>query len=111
MVSETGKYVELVQPKDQGREDYAKYSSIRVAADDPELKEITSPEDEKGIAKIKSYENPTAHFRMAREEIGKAVKEGIPKVQFPTGETAMNVEGLGENSVWHKIDPTVDPGA
>lgn len=31
---------------------------------------------------------------MAREEIAKAVKDGKTKVQFPTGETAMKIEGL-----------------
>lgn len=45
--------------------------------------------------KLYQYGNPTAHFRMVREEIAKAVKDGVKSVQFPTGETAMKIEGLG----------------
>lgn len=47
------------------------------------------------IAKLQQYNNPTAHFRMVREEIQKAAKDGKTKLQFPTGETAMKIEGLG----------------
>lgn len=32
---------------------------------------------------------------MVREEIAQAAKDGRTKLQFPTGETAMKVEGLG----------------
>lgn len=49
-------------------------------------------------AKLQQYNDPTAHFRMIREEIKKAAQDGKTKLQFPTGETAMKIEGLGENS-------------
>lgn len=62
------------------------------------LKKQAGPDMEKynaGVEKIEQYSNPTAHFRMAREEIAQASKEGKTKVQFPTGETALKIEGLG----------------
>lgn len=49
----------------------------------------------KEVAKLKQYNDPTAHFRMIREEIQKASADGKTKLQFPTGETAMKIEGLG----------------
>lgn len=51
---------------------------------------------EKEVAKLEQYKNPTIHFRGVREEIKKAVDDGIEKLQFPTGETAMKIEGLGQ---------------
>lgn len=48
--------------------------------------------------KLQQYNNPTAHFRMVREEIKEAAQDDIKNLQFPTGETAMKVEGLGENA-------------
>ncbi len=45
--------------------------------------------------KLQQYNDPTAHFRMVREEIKKASQDGKTKLQFPTGETAMKIEGLG----------------
>lgn len=47
------------------------------------------------IKKIEQYTNPTAHFRMVREEIKKAAQDGKSVIQFPTGDTAMQIEGLG----------------
>lgn len=52
------------------------------------------------IAKLSQYNDPTAHFRMIREEIKKAAEDGKTKLQFPTGETAMKIEGLGDNTTW-----------
>lgn len=49
------------------------------------------------IAKLEPYRN-TWHERVIREEIKKAAQDGKTKLQFPTGETAMKIEGLGENS-------------
>lgn len=60
-----------------------------------------SPEAEKRaqeVAKLQQYSNPTAHFRMVREEIKQAAKDGKTKIQFPTGETAMKIEGLGTHN-------------
>jgi uncharacterized protein YnzC (UPF0291/DUF896 family) len=44
------------------------------------------------VSKLRQYSDPTAHFRMIREEVSKAAQDGKTKLQFPTGETAMNVE-------------------
>jgi hypothetical protein len=52
----------------------------------------------KEVAKLAQYNNPTAHFRMLREEVKKAAQDGKTKLQIPTGETAMKVEGLGVNA-------------
>jgi len=65
--------------------------------------------------KLKQYNNPFAHFRMFREEIRGAALDGVKKVQIPTGETAMKIEGLGDSTQWfsnvvrdndYDIDPT-----
>lgn len=67
------------------------------------------------IQKLAQYSNPTAHFRMVREEIKQAAIDGKTKLQFPTGETAMKIEGLGERTAWVQIggkndDVTLRPG-
>ena len=56
--------------------------------------EVKVRQDE--ISKLQQYNDPTAHFRMVREEIKKASQDGKTKLQFPTGETAMKIEGLGQ---------------
>ena len=58
----------------------------------------------KEIEKLAQYNDPTAHFRMIREEIKKASEDGKTKLQFPTGETAMKIEGLGENTTWENLN-------
>ncbi len=57
---------------------------------------------QKELSKLQQYNDPTAHFRMVREEIKKAAQDGKTKLQFPTGETAMKIEGLGasEGGTW-----------
>lgn len=57
---------------------------------------VLNEERVKSKQKLQQYNDPTAHFRMIREEIKKASQDGKTKLQFPTGETAMKVEGLGE---------------
>lgn len=49
---------------------------------------------------LRQYNDPTAHFRMVREEIKQAAVDGKTKLQFPTGETAMKIEGLGVKDRW-----------
>lgn len=66
--------------------------------DKKELKRIAE------VKKLQQYNDPTAHFRMVREEIKKAAEDGKTKLQFPTGETAMKIEGLGQGSEWRNID-------
>ncbi|MAH44120.1 hypothetical protein CL614_10465 [archaeon] len=52
------------------------------------------------LEKLQQYNNPTAHFRIIREELKNAAQAGKKKVQFPTGETAMKIEGLGGKHNW-----------
>lgn len=52
-----------------------------------------------GLKKLTDYRN-TWHERVIREEIKQAAKDGKTKLQFPTGETAMKIEGLGEQNHW-----------
>jgi len=50
---------------------------------------------------LEQYNNPTAHERMVREEIKKAAIDGKDKIQIPTGETAMKIEGLDKVMDWY----------
>ena len=49
------------------------------------------------LSKLSQYNDPTAHFRMIREELKQASVDGKEKLLFPTGETAMKIEGLGQS--------------
>jgi len=51
------------------------------------------------IAKLEPYRN-TWHERVIREEVKQAAKDGKTKLQFPTGETAMKIEGLGQTNTF-----------
>lgn len=71
----------------------------------PEVYKKIGRELEPDINKLQQYNDPTAHFRMVREEIKKASQDGKTKLQFPTGETAMKIEGLGQaENVWFFAD-------
>lgn len=70
----------------------------------------------KEVAELEPYKN-TWWERMVREEIAQASKDGKKAVQFPTGETAMKVEGLGGNTdMWFdagrqsEVNRAVDAG-
>lgn len=54
--------------------------------------------------KLQQYNDPTAHFRMVREEVKQAAIDGKTKLQFPTGGTAMKIEGLGNTDAWRFFD-------
>lgn len=58
-----------------------------------------------GIAKLEPYRN-TWQERVISEEVKQAAKDGKTKLQFPTGETAMKIEGLGNQDNWFNSDPT-----
>lgn len=60
-----------------------------------------SQKRQKEMNMLEQYNNPSAHFRMVREEIKQAALDGKSKLQFPTGETAMKIEGLGDNRQWY----------
>lgn len=69
-----------------------------------EENKIIADKTNKDFSKLQQYNDPTAHFRMIREEVKKAAEDGKTKLQFPTGETSMKVEGLGDNSRWAELD-------
>ena len=58
------------------------------------------------LSKLEPYRN-TWQERIIREEIKKAAEDGKTKLQFPTGETAMKIEGLGQtNDLWRRGENT-----
>lgn len=63
------------------------------------------------ISKLQQYNDPTAHFRMIREEIKKASQDGKTKLQFPTGETAMKIEGLVGEELLFNTDEIISKDA
>lgn len=65
-------------------------------------KEILAKES--NLSKLEPYRN-TWHERVIREEVKQAAVDGKTKLQFPTGETAMKIEGLGESTRWYEADP------
>jgi len=52
------------------------------------------------VTKLQQYNDPTAHFRLIREEIRQAAEDGKTRLQLPTGETAMKIEGLSSFDYW-----------
>jgi len=56
--------------------------------------------EEENKLKLQQYNDPTAHFRMIREEMKMAAQDGKTTLLFPTGKTAMSIEGLGQSSSW-----------
>lgn len=58
---------------------------------------------EKEIAQLENYRN-SWQDRIIREEVRQAALDGKTKLQFPTGETAMKIEGLGQHSQWVVFD-------
>jgi hypothetical protein len=53
------------------------------------------------IAPLEKYNKDfKAHLRTFREFVKDAKRDGKTTLQFPTGETAMKIEGLGETSRW-----------
>lgn len=51
------------------------------------------------VAKLEPFRN-TWQERIVREEVKQAAIDGKTKLQFPTGETALKIEGLGDTSTW-----------
>jgi len=61
-----------------------------------EVVDIEKIKQDKG--KLQPYRN-TWYERIIREEVKRALQEGKKSILFPTGETAMKVEGLGDTTV------------
>ena len=59
------------------------------------IKEANAARDAE-LSKLEPYRN-TWHERVIREEIKQAAIDGKTALQFPTGETAMKIEGLGDD--------------
>lgn len=53
----------------------------------------------KELTKLKPYEN-IWYERIIREETKRAAQDGQLKIQVPTGETAMKIEGLSARNLW-----------
>jgi len=90
-------YLKELEAKKKAGQSYSKSDYENLLAVKKEFEKNPS----KNPTKLYQYNDPTAHFRMIREEIKKASQDGKTKLQFPTGETAMKIEGLGENNIWH----------
>lgn len=91
---------DLIQRRIQQLEDEGMYPNQAIAQVDVEIQKGFLKNREAEVKKLKQYNDPTAHFRMVREEVRQAAYDDKTKLQFPTGETAMKIEGLGENSTW-----------
>jgi hypothetical protein len=55
-----------------------------------------------GLEKLEPYRN-TWWERIVREEVKQAATDGKTKLQFPTGETAMKIEGLGTRDSFVRV--------
>jgi len=62
------------------------------------------------LEQLQPYRN-TWYERIIREEIKKAAQDGKTTLLFPTGETAMKIEGLGESNNFFVKDTTGVEGA
>lgn len=71
-----------------------KYNSVITPSMEADMPKVAARNAE--LDKLEPYKNNAAHFRMIREEVKQAALDGKTKLQFPTGETAMKVEGLGQ---------------
>ena len=61
------------------------------------------------ISKLEPYRD-IWHERIIREEVKQAAKDGKTTLQFPTGETAMKIEklGQGDRHPWYRMDVPQD---
>jgi len=87
-------------PENEHRDFYKLEEKVRKGKDAIEAGRNTE------LSKLAQYNDPTAHFRMIREEVKKAAQDGKTKLQFPTGETAMKIEGLGDTATWRIDTPS-----
>jgi len=92
------KYLKELEAKKKAGQSYSKSDYENLLAVKKEFEKNPS----KNPTKLYQYNDPTAHFRMIREEIKKASQDGKTKLQFPTGETAMKIEGLGEATSFYR---------
>lgn len=67
------------------------------------------------LNKLSNYESndPLAQLRTFREEVKRAARDGKDTILIPSGETAMKIEGLGDDSKWYTFgnaDSTIRGG-
>jgi hypothetical protein len=60
---------------------------------------VAELQDRTHLAKLEPYRD-TWYERIIGEEIKRAARDGNTLLQFPTGETAMKIEGLGNTENW-----------
>lgn len=98
--------------------DSAVFNKASQTIEDLETKAKTAyiADRSKEVSQLEPYKN-TWWERMVREEYAQAARDGKKVLQFPTGETAMKVEGLGGNSaMWFdagrqaEVNRAVDAG-
>lgn len=85
----------------QNNESYNDYQK-RLGDKAKTISELSDIRD-KQLEKLTPYRNIWWE-RIIREEIKKAAQDSIAKLQFPTGETAMKIEGLGQANTWSYFD-------
>lgn len=88
------------------RENYGENKAREVLSkdgitDDATKKFATARETE--LARLEPYRN-TWQNRIISEEVRQAAIDGKTKLQFPTGETAMKIEGLGQQDTWVRFN-------
>lgn len=89
---------ELADMRAKGEQDSHYYKELLKIQDDFARRS-------KELAPLEPYRN-TWHERVIREEVKQAAKDGKTKLQFPTGETAMKIERLGDIQNWEIPRPT-----
>lgn len=80
----------------KGRLESERIGSVKYGETTPEFRMAVGFGDKRfeELSGLEPYRN-TWHERVIREEVKQAAKDGKTKLQFPTGETAMKIEGLG----------------
>ncbi len=91
---------DLMQKEGLNRESIGTFGDVEALAKKnnlsiEEASRLQTEQHNKKFIKLKSYRN-TWYERIIREEIKKASQDGKTELQFPTGETAINIEGLGD---------------
>lgn len=93
---------DLFQKKRLEQEDAQAREILGAGATDSEVGKFIfeqAKEREKAVKKLEQY-SKTWWQRIIREEIRHAAVDGKKRILFPTGETAMKVEGLASNDRW-----------
>ena len=88
-------------------QDIININNQKIKEAEANIESITAqiPERNKELERLTPYRN-TFWERLIREEVRQATIEGKTRLQFPTGETAMKIEGLGtREDAWAFLNP------